>query len=147
MRFTIPGDPVGYISKPYANRKSRRGGPWWLYSRSGIAVKIRRYIAYANETVLRCKNECGRLPVPGTKTAQVRIDVFPVFANGVHPDPENVRKGIVDALYYDRGGDKYVWGLTGFARYDPDNPRVEVFIDENANINIFDLESMQCPKH
>lgn len=43
-----------------------------------------------------------------TASAPVRVDVWCYFASGTHADPENVRKGIVDALF--PGGDKYVYG-------------------------------------
>ena len=56
----------------------------------------------------------------------VRVDVRCYFADGVHNDPENVRKGIVDALFPD--GDKWVYGYHHHPLYDALNPRVEVVI-------------------
>jgi len=65
----------------------------------------------------------GELP-SATKEQPVRLDVYCYFASGTHADPENVRKGIVDALF--PGGDKFVFGYHHFPQYDPQNPRVEV---------------------
>jgi len=49
------------------------------------------------------------LSVPrATAACPVRLDVWCYFGSGVHADPENVRKGIVDALFPD--GDKWVYG-------------------------------------
>ena len=64
-----------------------------------------------------------------TKTAPVRVDVWCYFPNGTHGDVENVRKGVVDALFRHReGGDKYVYGYHHFPLYDAANPRVVVEI-------------------
>jgi hypothetical protein len=49
------------------------------------------------------------------------------FANGVHPDVENVRKSIVDSVF--PGGDKWVSGYVPLPMYDAENPRVEVYLN------------------
>ncbi|MFB9995138.1 RusA family crossover junction endodeoxyribonuclease [Deinococcus oregonensis] len=71
----------------------------------------------------------GPLPAP-TQAAPVRVDVWCYFQNGTHNDPENVRKGIVDALF--PAGDKYVYGYHHFPQYDAKNPRVELSISQGA---------------
>lgn len=64
-------------------------------------------------------------PMPeATRERPVRVDVTCYFTNGTHPDPENVRKGIVDALF--PGGDKFVYGYHHYPLYDAANPRVLV---------------------
>lgn len=69
------------------------------------------------------------LVLHATKARPVRVDVTCYFPNGAHADPENVRKGVVDALFKHReGGDKYVYGYHHHPLYDPGNPRVEVVI-------------------
>jgi len=53
------------------------------------------------------------------------------FASGVHADPENVHKGVKDALFYQKGGgtaDKYTGGGYLPPMYDKKNPRVEVIV-------------------
>ena len=68
------------------------------------------------------------LPV-ATRERPVRLDVWCYFPGGTHGDPENVRKGIVDALFKHRaGGDKYVYGYHHYPQYDREQPRVEVVI-------------------
>ncbi|MBZ9712208.1 hypothetical protein [Deinococcus multiflagellatus] len=59
-----------------------------------------------------------------TRAHPIRVDVWCFFPNGAHSDPENVRKGIVDALF--PGGDKYVYGYHHFPQYDPAQPCVVV---------------------
>lgn len=70
------------------------------------------------------------LPV-ATKDRPVRLDIWCYFPAGNHSDPENVRKGIVDALF--PAGDKYVYGYHHHPLYDADNPRVEVEITAGAS--------------
>jgi hypothetical protein len=53
-----------------------------------------------------------------------RVDCMIFFKNNRRPDPENVRKGIVDAIFRD---DKNVIGAYDF-EFDRENPRVEVEI-------------------
>ena len=66
------------------------------------------------------------LGVPrATAAAPVRLDVWCHFVSGTHADPENVRKGIVDALF--PGGDKYVYGYHHHPLYS-DAPHVLVEI-------------------
>ena len=68
-----------------------------------------------------------------TKDRPVRLDIWCYFPAGNHSDPENVRKGIVDALFKHReGGDKYVYGYHHHPLYDPVRPRVEVAISQEA---------------
>jgi len=66
---------------------------------------------------------------PVTRERPVSIYTRAFFADGRHPDPENVRKAIADALFYGQpGGDKYTGGAFCPPVYDKSNPRVEVVI-------------------
>lgn len=58
--------------------------------------------------------------------SRIQIDTVAYFASGVHNDPENVRKSIVDAIC--AGGDKWAFGAHDFPRYDTQHPRVEVTV-------------------
>lgn len=58
-----------------------------------------------------------------TAARPVRVDVWCYFGSGVHPDPGNVHKGVVDALF--PGGDKYVYGYHHHPLYS-DAPHVLV---------------------
>ena len=62
-----------------------------------------------------------RANTPGQRLV---VNVQPYYFNHTHPDAENVRKSIVDAIC--TGGDKWVAGMVSFPRYDPAAPRVEV---------------------
>ena len=64
--------------------------------------------------------------VSNSYKTRVQLNIHTYFFNGVHNDPENVRKGIVDALFPD--GDKWVYGYHSYPMYDRENPRVEVEI-------------------
>lgn len=112
--LTVPGNPVGY----YAQGKH----PNW-----------KRMNAYRDYKALvqMCAKAAG-IPIPlhATKDEPVMIATKAYFKNGVHCDPENVRKGISDALFYGAGGtgDKYCAGWFLYPLYDAENPRVEVEI-------------------
>lgn len=61
---------------------------------------------------------------------KVFLNVMIYFKNKAHADPENVRKGIQDAIFTQ---DKYVAGSVDFD-YDNNRPRCEVEIIENNKI-------------
>jgi len=64
-----------------------------------------------------------------------RVTTISFFRNKQHPDPENVHKGIIDALMYGfkqrkvRANDKHIGGEYVHPKYDAANPRVEVRIE------------------
>ena len=116
--FTVPGDPKGY----YAAGKN----PNW--------TRLNQYIEYkkhVHNTALRKFSSIGLLKA--SKDEPLVINTVAYFRDGRHPDPENVHKGIVDALFYGaKGGDKYTGGGFPPPLYDKDNPRVEVSIWEGS---------------
>jgi hypothetical protein len=74
-----------------------------------------------------------KLPLAATKTEPAVIVTRSWFRDGRHPDPENVRKAIADALMYQgRTGkglrDKFCGGAFGAPLYDEADPRVEVMV-------------------
>lgn len=117
-RFTVPGRPVGY----YAQGKQ----PNW-----------KRKVAYENykKLVQHCAFAAGVPQLIATKDRPLWIHTTAYFPNGVHCDPGNVQKGVVDALFYrKRGGDKHTGGSFEPPLYDKDNPRVEVVIEEMIDV-------------
>lgn len=134
VKFTILGTPVPYLRmtqgearlakiplhrvRPHMREKHRR---------------IRRYFDW-KEYVCACALGKKYNPAPKADRKDPRargktyLNVVVYFGTGVHGDPENVRKGIQDALFED---DKYVAGSVDFG-YDPGNPRCEVEIVETA---------------
>jgi hypothetical protein len=122
-RFVIPGSPVPYLRMTQAQVKLMRI-PDSRLRPDGLRIKqrIRRYLAY-KDLVLKCSlgQEIERRP-----RKKVFLDVMIYFSIGRRGDPENIRKGIQDAIYLQ---DRMVAGSVDFA-YDPGNPRVEVEIRE-----------------
>ncbi len=120
ITFTIPGKAVGYYTHG-ARPNWKRANEYTAYK-----VYVQVQAIYAGLT----------LPLFADKDTPKRIDVTCYFKNGVHSDPENVRAGIVDALFYDKKrkvkgkGDKFAWGTHYPPRYDKSNPRVEVTVFE-----------------
>ncbi len=116
VKFTIAGKAVGYYSlgmKPNFDRMK----------------KYHNYKKY----VCDCARNVGiALPLIATKIAPIYIHTVAYFENGVHPDAENVRKGIVDSLFWSREhkglGDKYCAGNFELPIYDKENPRIEIEI-------------------
>jgi Holliday junction resolvase RusA-like endonuclease len=93
-------------------------------SKASLAVKMRlaRYFSY-KQFVWHCaaRRRFNRKP-----ESKVFLNCMIYFSSRRHGDPDNIRKGIQDALYEN---DKYVAGKVDFF-YDPTDPRVEVTITE-----------------
>lgn len=121
--FTVFGPPVGYTIQLGRFRFNKR--------------KV-KYIEYKKLIQEKCP---FALPLVATKERPVHIETNSFFVNGIHPDPENVHKGVKDALFYvakgksskdgkkvKGSGDKYTGGMYHPPAYDKENPRVEIFI-------------------
>lgn len=115
--FVVLGDPFGYYShgaRPNWKRKT----------------KYHEYLKMVRDFA---EVSCIQLPLKATNKNPCYIHTVAYFATGTHSDPENVRKGIVDALFYNKEfkgiGDKHVGGSFSHPLYDAENPRVEVRID------------------
>ena len=116
--FTVDGKPVGYYAiGKHPNRD-----------------QMKAYHAYNKMVCVYARAAGITLPLIATKDAPLHIATEAWFYNGVHPDPENMHKGIKDALFWApkgtprNGGDKYTGGAYLPPRYDKDNPRVKVWI-------------------
>ncbi len=128
--FGIEGDPVGYTVQTYRGQ--------WV---KGRASKYRQW----KDTVRLEMSRSFRLVLPmvATPTAPILVSSCCWFRHGRHPDPENVRKAIVDALFGGPGlslrklglgpkipgGDKWVGGFYCLPRYSRQHPRTEVLIE------------------
>ncbi len=86
-----------------------------------------KYIEYKKLVQSLCPIE---LPLRADVTHPILVETQAYFEHGTHPDPENVHKGIKDALFYGLkgkgGGDKYTGGSYDPPLYDKENPRVIV---------------------
>jgi len=115
--LNILGDPGGYYSQG--------ARPNWKRMKAYHAWK-----AYVQATAAA---QGITLPLTAKADSPLIIGTRAFFRNGTHPDPENVHKGIVDALFYDprkerRGSDKHTGGTFQPPMYDAENPRVEITI-------------------
>lgn len=128
VAFVIPGQPVGYVSKP-----SHHGS-------EAQRKKATKYHDYCEKVRLLARQAGLTLPLIATKAKPLIIHVIAYFEDGRHADPENCRKGIVDSLFYVRKdarkflpkgntNDKHVGGSHFMPLYDPVFPRAEITIE------------------
>lgn len=117
VRFTVPGQPSGY----YASGAR----PNW--------TRLKRYIAWRTLVQFWALHAgLGPCPLRPTEAAPIRIDVVAYYRDRrPHSDPENTRKGVVDALTWapkgqKKGDDRWCHGSHALPRYDAENPRTEV---------------------
>lgn len=89
------------------------------------AIRLQEYLDWKAHVQMQARLQ--RLTLPrATQGQPVRVDVVGHFEGGVHCDPENLRKGIVDALW--PAGDRWVYGYHHHPLYDAENPRAVVTI-------------------
>ncbi len=120
IAFVVPGPPVGFGNQ---------------LGRFKFTKKKVRYIEYMKK-VQAIAAALVELPLKASHAGEaIRVTTHSFFVNGVHPDPENVHKGIKDALFYaPKGtakgcGDKYTGGSYSWPLYDAHEPRVEVIVE------------------
>jgi hypothetical protein len=120
MRFTVFGNHLGLDKNPVP------------YTRTTQRAKFKdpayqKYAAWKKFVIATCLAEAGKTSmIPGLLDGKkkTRLNCTCFFINKRHGDPENIRKGIQDALF---ANDKYVWGSVDFF-YDKESPRVEIEI-------------------
>ena len=122
IKFTIPGDPVGYLRMTQGQVKLLRIPRARLRpGNAGLIVdRIRKYLDYKEEIRYRC-------PIKNLNEVyheRARMDVTMYFKNRKHPDPDNVFKAVADAIFKN---DNRLFGTFAFY-FDRDCPRVEVKI-------------------
>lgn len=114
-RFQIPGIARGYTTHNRGGKPSKQIIAYWQYM----------------EDVRKAAKYSARMPLPLESPKDQPLMIFTrcYFRDGRHPDPENVHKGIKDALFYKaKDGDKHTGGFYLPPLYDKENPRVDVFI-------------------
>lgn len=119
MKFTVYGNQENPKGNPIGYHRTTQGSYWNEGSR--------RYKAWKDFVVAAFDRSTGSATLSG-KPLKMREKVYLrtmiYFANNARPDPDNVQKGIADALFEN---DKNVAGSYDFA-VDKDRPRVEVEI-------------------
>lgn len=120
-RFTVLGDAVPYQRMTQGQVKLMRI-PDAKISAQGMKQKmrIRRYLEWKDWV----NGHTFKMNFPRSPKIKVFLNVVVFFKNKAHADPENIRKGIQDAIFEN---DKMVAGSVDFG-YDPDNPRCEIEI-------------------
>lgn len=131
--FTVHAPPLGFYAQ--ASRNLYKMSP----DQRERAKKYRDWQAFLRIQYLKNRQEIGAkmgwnfapppLPLTATIALPIWIETAAYFQNKRHPDPENVHKAVVDALFYKSDtGDKYTGGKFEIPQYDPDHPRVEIRI-------------------
>jgi len=109
---SLRGNPIPYVRmtqrSKFVSRQARRYLMWKKYVQAAALTQARP--KFLNHLV------------DGAKKTWVDCMIY--FADGRHGDPDNIRKGILDALFED---DRHVAGNVDFD-YDAESPRVEVVI-------------------
>lgn len=106
QRFTVTGRAVGYYTSG--------ARPNW--------TRLKSYRSYKERVQWTASAAGIRLPLEATEVAPLIISTRLFCSSRVHHDPENVHKGIVDALFYGaKGGDKHVGGSFRPATYGGDD--------------------------
>lgn len=122
----MSGIPVGYKTTTYKAKHFNKD--------------YKKYVEYKKIVQFHARAAGLTIPMLATKDHPVKVRTVAFFKNGNHPDPENVNKGVRDALFYDeekklrggsgKGDDKYTGGSFEPPLYDKENPRVIVIVKE-----------------
>jgi len=118
VKFTIYGNQENINGNPIGYHRTTQGSYWNKSSKRYYAWKQHVVAAYVKATGVECGTD---KPVAKSKD-KIYLHTKIYFANNTRSDPDNVQKGIADALFQD---DKYVAGSYDFFM-DKENPRVEV---------------------
>jgi len=121
VKFTIYGNQEDIKGNPLGYHRTTQGSYWNPSSRRYYAWKQHVIDAYCEATGVQCLE--GEKPIISSKN-KIYLNTMTYFANDSRSDPDNVQKGVADALFKN---DKYVAGSYDFA-FDKENPRVEVEI-------------------
>lgn len=123
MIITVLGDPVPYTRMTQGQCKLMKI-PDSRLSSGGLKIKekLRRYFNWKDYVYV----STSHLKFNRSPQKKTFFNVMVYFRNKKHADPENIRKGIQDALFKQ---DKYITGCVDFY-YDSENPRCEIEIDE-----------------
>jgi len=124
IRFSVCGNPIPYLRMTQGQVRlmhipEERLRPHVLK----VVRRIRAYLNYKDEVYLFSK----KWPIDRAPKIKVYLNVMIYFSGARHADPENIRKGIQDAIFVN---DRMVAGAVDFD-YDAEKPRVEIEIRQN----------------
>lgn len=129
--FTIPGNPENPEGNPVPYVRSTRGGQFKPAVRRYNLWKDYVLSIYYDKYPFVVPKVGGRpmripKPVNTTKLVPGKMDLVIHWASDMHGDPDNIFKGIADALF---DNDKYLAGSFSFLTASDKHGKVEVFID------------------
>jgi len=124
MKFTVRGQPVPYTrTTQRAKFVSERWKKYADYKNTVVTAFLAALIDKKEwRKVLNNYYKSGKLIKTKRK---LYVEVIMYFKDKGHGDPDNIFKGVLDALFVT---DKYVAGKFDFF-YDADNPRLEITIN------------------
>jgi len=122
MKFIIYGNQENPKGNPIGYHRTTQGSYWNPGSKRYKAWKDHVTKSFG-DTFEILRDGPGK-PITLKKDEKVYLNTMIYYANNARPDPDNVQKGIADALFVN---DKNVAGSYDFA-IDKTNPRVEVTI-------------------
>jgi hypothetical protein len=120
IRFVIPGKRAyGYVT----TNRPRKG------ERRKVSKQAAAYWNYCGVLRMIARSSGIRTPMESPPDAPLMVFTRCYFYSKTHLDPENVHKGVKDALCYGAThGDKFTGGHYLPPMYDKVDPRVEVLI-------------------
>ncbi|MGX7894421.1 RusA family crossover junction endodeoxyribonuclease [Tsuneonella sp. HG222] len=121
MKFTVYGNHLDPKGNPIGYYRTTQGAKW--------KPEAIRYNLWKSHVVAAYIDAGGTVNATGYKPLKTGkekwlLTTMSYFANDVRPDPDNVQKGVADAIFVN---DKYVIGTYDFA-FDHECPRVEIEI-------------------
>lgn len=128
LKFTIDGNQEDPEGNPLAYHRSTQAGQWKPATRRYNAWKqyvISEFYNTYPKLIPRAANNLLRLlkPLSTSKEGKVIMNLKIHWCSNLHGDPDNIFKGIADALF---DNDKYLVGSFDYVT-DPKRPgRVEV---------------------
>ncbi len=129
FNFTLEGEPVPYTRT--TQRQKYVDERWLKYARYKVRIQRAFIESIASRKVsMACGRSLCQTKKPlstGRSPVRVHVDIF--FGGYKHGDPDNVVKGILDAVLVN---DKFVIEGNWIVGYDFDNPRVVVKIEVNG---------------
>lgn len=127
ITFVVHGDQIPYTRMTQGQVKLMKI-PDHKITPEALKVKdkIRRYLVWKDFVRMHTL----QLQFPRSPKEKIYLSVMVYFRNKKHADPENIRKGIQDAIF---DQDKLVAGAVDFD-YDEKNPRCEITISDTLQV-------------
>ena len=131
IKFTIKGNPEDIEGNPVPYVRVVGRALWLPNAKKYHAWKeYVRSIFYRNYPEFASNNDEGPQPLTTKISARARMAITIFWVNGVHADPDNIFKGLADALFRQ---DKFLDGAFESHYASDGKGRVEVEIVLNSN--------------